>query len=163
MWTPWCHTRHAATFKLSKAAGCGNSKKADRACLQDTWKLDFVVMDENSGRYDNNKGQDFALPLAEGPSQEDVLQDRAASFQQAEQQRLQVPAAYSCGNAYPPRGSAGNQLASLTVRQPGLDSCILLALRLVHGTPGDLLDCWLVSKPLRTCDSVPQFQPLPFP
>ncbi|KAK9861945.1 hypothetical protein WJX84_010056, partial [Apatococcus fuscideae] len=57
---------------------------------EDTWKLDFVVMDENSGRYDNNKGQDFALPLAEAPSQEDVLQERAAAFQRAEQQRLQA-------------------------------------------------------------------------
>ena len=47
-------------------------------------------MDEKTGRYDNNRGQDFAMPLAEAPSQEDVLQERAAAFQQAEQQRLQV-------------------------------------------------------------------------
>ena len=58
--------------------------------LQDVFQVDFVVMDEGGGAVDNNRGQDFRLPLVEALTEEGILQRQAAAMAQLEERRLQV-------------------------------------------------------------------------
>ena len=58
--------------------------------LQDVFQVDFVVMDEGGGAVDNNRGQDFRLPLVGALTEEGILQRQAAAMAQLEERRLQV-------------------------------------------------------------------------
>ena len=52
--------------------------------------MDFVVMDEGGGAVDNNRGQDFQLPLVGALTEERILQRQAAAMAELEERRLQV-------------------------------------------------------------------------
>lgn len=47
-------------------------------------------MDTSSGVFDNNGGADYALPLVGAPTEQQVLERRAAAFEAAEKERLAV-------------------------------------------------------------------------
>ncbi|CAL8472333.1 g11876 [Coccomyxa elongata] len=55
---------------------------------EDTFQVDYVVMDTSSGVFDNNGGADYALPLLGAPTEQQVLERRAAAFEAAERERL---------------------------------------------------------------------------
>lgn len=59
-------------------------------CAQDTFQVDYVVMDAGSGVFDNNGGADYALPLVGASTEQQVLQRRAAAQEAAERERLAV-------------------------------------------------------------------------
>ncbi len=65
---------------------------------QDTFRVDFVVVEPRSGATDNNGGADFALPLLGAPSEAEIAARRAAAAEDAERERLAVRG--------PPPGSA---------------------------------------------------------
>ena len=58
--------------------------------MQDTFQVDYVIMDNNSGIFDNNGGQDHFLPLSGAPTEQQVLDRRAETLEAAERERLQV-------------------------------------------------------------------------
>jgi hypothetical protein len=58
--------------------------------MQDTFMVDWVMEDCNSGSVDNNGGRDFVLLLYDAPSEEDVLLERARAVTEFERQRAQV-------------------------------------------------------------------------
>ena len=58
--------------------------------MQDVWQVDYVIMDALSGVADNNGGTDYGLPLQGAPSEAAVLDARAAAWEAAERERLQV-------------------------------------------------------------------------
>lgn len=60
------------------------------ACEQDTFQVDFVVMDRNSGVFDNKGGQDYSLPLLGASTEQEILDRRAAVYEAAERERLAV-------------------------------------------------------------------------
>ena len=60
------------------------------ACEQDTFQVDFVVMDNKSGVFDNKGGQDYSLPLLGASTEQEILDRRAAVHQAAESERLAV-------------------------------------------------------------------------
>jgi hypothetical protein len=59
---------------------------------QDTFQVDYVVMDASSGVFDNNGGADYVLPLVGASTEQQVLQRRAAAHEAAERERLAVRA-----------------------------------------------------------------------
>ena len=60
------------------------------ACEQDTFQVDFVVMDCKSGVFDNMGGQDYSLPLLGASTEPEILDRRAAVYEAAERDRLVV-------------------------------------------------------------------------
>ena len=60
------------------------------ACEQDTFQVDFVVMDTRSGVFDNNGGQDYSLPLLGASTEQEILDRRASIYEAAERERLAV-------------------------------------------------------------------------
>jgi hypothetical protein len=45
-------------------------------------RFDFVVVDGATGAVDNNKAKDFSLPLLDAPTEQEVLDGRAAAYEQ---------------------------------------------------------------------------------
>ncbi len=60
------------------------------ACEQDTFQVDFVVMDCKSGVFDNKGGQDYSLPLVGASTEPEIIDRRAAVYEAAERERLVV-------------------------------------------------------------------------
>jgi len=52
--------------------------------------VDFVVKDTRSGVFDNNSGQDYRLPLLGANTEQEILDRKAAIYEEAERQRLEV-------------------------------------------------------------------------
>jgi hypothetical protein len=52
--------------------------------------VDYVIMDNNNGVFDNNGGSDYVLPLSGAPTEQEVLDRRAAAYEAAERERLAV-------------------------------------------------------------------------
>jgi len=50
-----------------------------------------VVLDSESGVFDNNSGNDFVLPLLDAPTEQQVADRRRAAQAAAERERLAVP------------------------------------------------------------------------
>lgn len=48
--------------------------------MQDTFDVSFVVNDSNSGMVDNNRNRDFALPLINPPTEDQVSESRTERF-----------------------------------------------------------------------------------
>eukprot|EP00775_Hariotina_reticulata_P005611 gene5611-5849_t len=57
------------------------------------FKLDFVMMDKNTGAVDNNKAKDFSLKLVGGPTEQQLLEQRAEEYAAAEATRRALLAA----------------------------------------------------------------------
>ncbi|CAK0787776.1 hypothetical protein CVIRNUC_010998 [Coccomyxa viridis] len=55
---------------------------------EDTFQVDFVVMDCKSGVFDNKGGQDYSLPLLGASTEPEILDRRAAVYEAAERERL---------------------------------------------------------------------------
>ena len=60
------------------------------AAVQDVFSVSFVVNDANGAAVDNNKGKDFALPLADAPTKDEVHDMRAAQAKAWEEHMRQV-------------------------------------------------------------------------
>ena len=52
--------------------------------------MDFVVVDDNSGAVDNNRGNDFELQLDGALTQEQIIERQASLLAEMEERRLQV-------------------------------------------------------------------------
>ena len=72
---------------LAQEGAEGEWWEVEVALPDDTFQFDFVVVDAATGAVDNNRARDFSLPLAEGPSEQDVVERRAAAFAEAERAR----------------------------------------------------------------------------
>ncbi|KAI8476302.1 MAG: hypothetical protein J3K34DRAFT_382253 [Monoraphidium minutum] len=57
---------------------------------EELFQFDFVVVDSVTGAVDNNKAKDYALSLVGGPTEQDVVERRAAAYAEAERQRHAV-------------------------------------------------------------------------
>jgi len=60
---------------------------------EDTFSAHFVVTEAASGTTDNNRARDFALPLAGGPTEQELADRRAAAYEAAEAARERMLAA----------------------------------------------------------------------
>ena len=74
-------------------------------CEQDTFQVDFVVMDRNSGVFDNKGGQDYSLPLLGASTEQEILDRRAAVYEAAERERLIVSRLFLCASQWQPQAS----------------------------------------------------------
>ena len=52
--------------------------------------MDFVVTDTRSGVFDNNSGRDYKMPLLGASTEQEILDRKAAVFEEAERERLEV-------------------------------------------------------------------------
>eukprot|EP00879_Flechtneria_rotunda_P007886 GHRR01008263.1.p1 GENE.GHRR01008263.1~~GHRR01008263.1.p1 ORF type:complete len:1096 (+),score=490.52 GHRR01008263.1:107-3289(+) len=86
-------------YKLSRCAALLNSPQrqewweAEFELPAGLFKFDFVIMDKTTGAVDNNKARDFTLPLVGGPTEQQLLEQRAAEYAAAEAQRRALLAA----------------------------------------------------------------------
>ena len=74
----------------TRTAQNGASKAGTIAAVQDVYSVSFVVNDANGVAVDNNKGKDFALPLADAPTEDQVHDMRAAQAKAWEEHMQQV-------------------------------------------------------------------------
>ena len=72
------------------AAHVSASEAGTVAAVKDVFNVSFVVNDANGAAVDNNKGKDFALPLADGPTKDEVHAMRAAQAKAWEEHMQQV-------------------------------------------------------------------------
>ena len=61
-----------------------------KVILQDVFRVDYVVMDEYSQAVDNNRAQDYSLPLVGALTEEQIIEKQAAALAAFEARRLQV-------------------------------------------------------------------------
>ncbi|WIA34022.1 hypothetical protein OEZ86_012404 [Tetradesmus obliquus] len=57
------------------------------------FKFDFVIMDQQTGGVDNNRARDFSLTLIGGPTEQQLMEQRAAEYAAAEAHRRALLAA----------------------------------------------------------------------
>jgi hypothetical protein len=57
---------------------------------KDLFRVDFVVMDKKTGSVDNNGARDYGLGLVGGPTEKELLEKRAAEYEEAERQRREL-------------------------------------------------------------------------
>ena len=58
--------------------------------LQDIFRVDFVLTDVNTSIVDNNRGQDFQMPLAGGLTEAEILERNAVLLAELEDARMKV-------------------------------------------------------------------------
>lgn len=58
--------------------------------MKDVFRVDYVVMDEYSQAVDNNRAQDYSLPLVGALTEEQILDKQATELAAFEAHRVQV-------------------------------------------------------------------------
>ncbi|KAG2438870.1 hypothetical protein HYH02_010668 [Chlamydomonas schloesseri] len=84
-----------ALFDMEPAQGLASGGGQDWWVLGvelplETFRFDYVIMDAASGAVDNNGWKDYELPLADAPSEDEVMAARAEAYERFDQDRRKL-------------------------------------------------------------------------